>query len=88
MKTENVDIKLLIATFSAIEETYYSDSSWDAKHHKIFYEDMSVRKLYEADSAFMGMYEPLIGTAKSECGHLMNYCLKKVSYLKTIGDKT
>jgi superoxide dismutase len=84
----NVNVELLIATYCRMEETFYSDMSWDAKHHKIFYEDMSVRKLYEADAHFMDLYTPLIGTAKSECSHLIGYCVRKVTYLKNIGDKS
>jgi superoxide dismutase len=88
IRVGNIRILLLIGTYSNMEEVFYSDMSWDDKHHKIFYEDMSVRKLYEADTPFMELYVPLIGTAKSECEHLMEYCFKKVNYLKSIGDKT
>jgi hypothetical protein len=84
MKIENVNVKLLIDTFIAIEITLNANMSWEAKHHKIFYENMSVRKLYEADPSLMEGYLPAMASTRTECEQLWEFCINKVNYLKGI----
>jgi len=82
MEGSNINTSLLITIFDNLKSVINSKQSWDEIHHTIYYRDMTVRMLYEADKYLMSQYVPIISSNRSECLHLLHHIEKKVAYLK------
>lgn len=81
---DNVNITRLIELHDNLRTILNSKDSWEGKHHHIFYVDMTVADLREADEGLMKDYVPVVSSNRSECLHLLHHIEKKVAYLKEL----
>tara|TARA_R110000765_G_scaffold185560_2_gene291200 strand:- start:470 stop:748 length:279 start_codon:yes stop_codon:yes gene_type:complete len=79
-----VNINKLVSLSDLIDSIVADKSNWAAKHHNIFYVNMCVKQLHEADEPLMSEYVPIISSSRGEIKHLQEHIQKKVEYLRSI----